>query len=141
MYRKILCPVDGSEVSNHGLDEALRLAKSQGADVTIVHVLDLGPLVQYPLGGEALESLRKVGQGIVDDALNAAREQGVEAQGSVAEISEGRVGAAIVAQALRLDPDLIVMGTHGRRGLPRLLLGSDASEVISKTRAPVLVVK
>lgn len=141
MYRSILCPVDGGEVSSRGLNEALRLAKYHNATVYFLYVLDLGPLVQYPFGDEALTSLRRIGQGIVDDALSAARSQDVPAQGSMVEIDKGRVGPAVVAQAERLAPDLIVMGTHGRQGLSRLLLGSDAATVVSKTRAPVLLVK
>lgn len=141
MYAKILCPVDGSDVSRRGMQEALRLAQNQGAAVKFIYILDLGPLTQYPLGEEAMTSLRQSGRDVVDAALAAAAARGVHAEGEVLEIVQGRVGPSIIAEAERSAPDLIVMGTHGRRGLTRLLLGSDAAAVLSAAKVPVLMVK
>jgi len=141
MYSKILCPIDGSDVSSLGLREALRLARNQNATVHILHILDLGPVMQYPLGDDVLTPLREAAQHIVDKALKAAREQGVQAAGSVVEIVMGRVSPTIIEQADTFPADLIVMGTHGHRGLTRLLLGSDATAVAAKAKMPVLLVK
>jgi len=141
MYSKILCPIDGSEVSDRGIHEAVQLARGQNASVKFLHILDLGPLVQYPLGEEALAAVRQVAQSIVDDALKAAHQQGVHAEGVVKEVVQGRVGPAIVAHEEQFVPDLIVMGTHGRRGMSRLLLGSDAALVAREAKTPVLLVK
>lgn len=142
MYTKILCPVDGSETSRRGAVEAIRLAKDQSAGLCFLHVVDNGAQLMYmPLSEEAFDVLRRSGQTILAEAIATARAQGVNAESRMPEIMTGRVGTAIVDAVVAFAPDLIVMGTHGRRGVSRLLLGSDAAIVVAETAVPVLLVK
>jgi nucleotide-binding universal stress UspA family protein len=142
MYKKILCPIDGSETSDCGMAEAIHLAKDQQAELRFLHVVDNSALVMYmPVPGDAFELLRENGRKILAQAVSAARAQGIMAESKIAEIMVGRVAAVIVEEAVEFAPDLIVMGTHGRRGISRLLMGSDAATVVGTTAVPVLLVK
>lgn len=142
MYRKIICPVDGSEISNRGMREAIMLAKDQKAQLAFLHVVDFSALTLYgPMFGTDFEAFREAGQGILNAAIDAAREQGVAAEPRLAEIMAGAPGGTIVEEAGKYGADVIVMGTHGRRGLNRLLVGSDAATVIGQSNVPVLLVK
>ncbi len=142
MYRKIFCPVDGSETSNRGMREAILLARDQKAQLLFLHVVDFSTLTLYgPMFGSEFEAFREAGQATLDAAVEAARVHGFDAQSRLAEIMNGAPGATIVEEAEKFGADLIVMGTHGRRGLSRLLMGSDASTVLSEAHAPVLLVK
>lgn len=142
MYKKILCPVDGSDPSNASMLEAIRLAGEQHSELLFVHVIDSGPLVMYlPMPTAVFECIREGGQDILDGAINAAGNRGVKAEGKLLTTTDNRVGAAIVDEAAQYKPDLIVMGTHGRRGLSHLLLGGDAVTVVGMTTVPVLLIK
>jgi nucleotide-binding universal stress UspA family protein len=88
-----------------------------------------------------LKELRERGQTILNDAASSARKQGVEADTDTVETPLGPVGAAIVEYAERWPADLIVLGTHGRRGVRRLVMGSDAEYVVRTTPVPVLLVR
>ena len=144
VYSKILAPVDGSPTSKRGLAEAIALAKDQGAALQIVHVLD--ELLVAP-GAEAaiyldstVEQLRVTGEEIVAEAMEMARAAGVQAQPVILEIMGGRAADSIVNQAKDWGAELIVLGTHGRRGVRRLLMGSDAEEVVRTAPVSVLLV-
>ncbi|MGP1683742.1 MAG: universal stress protein, partial [Giesbergeria sp.] len=132
VYRKILVPVDGSPISNRGLAEAIRLAKDQGAALRLVHVLD--ELMVVPgreavvYLGNTVDLLREAGAQVVARAQALVRESGLEAESVVLEIMGGRAADSIVAEAGAWGADLIVLGTHGRRGVGRLVMGSDAEE-------------
>lgn len=142
MYRKIFCPVDGSEISNRGLREAILLAKDQKAQLVLFHVVDFSVLTLYgPMFGTDFEAFRGAGQATLDAAVEAAKVHGIEAEPHIAEIMNGAPGLTIVQEAEKYGADLIVMGTHGRRGLSRLLVGSDAATVIGQGHIPVLLVK
>ena len=144
VYSKILAPVDGSPTSKRGLAEAIALAKDQGATLQIVHVLD--ELLVAP-GAEAaiylestVQQLRAAGEEIAAEGLAQAQSAGVQAQSVVLETMGGRAADSIVKQARDWGADLIVLGTHGRRGVRRLLMGSDAEEVVRTATVPVLLV-
>jgi nucleotide-binding universal stress UspA family protein len=143
-YRKILVGVDGSAAGRAGLREALRLAKSQGAELCIVHVVN--EVIPYtpPVGAPPVdlsEQLRDSGRRVLDQASAQAKRTGVAARTVLVE--GGRRGAAesIVGEAHKRRADLIVLGTHGRRGLRRMVLGSDAEQVLRSARTPVLLVR
>lgn len=145
MYKKILVPVDGSAASNRGLAEALKLAKSLGASLEVVHavnefIMDSGyaPIANYE---QFLETLREVGRKVLKEAEATARASGVEVQSSLVESIGGRAADLILEQAKQRSADLIVMGTHGRRGIRRLVLGSDAEQVLRSSPIPVLMVR
>jgi nucleotide-binding universal stress UspA family protein len=145
MYQTILVPVDGSETAARGLQEALGLAREQKSRLHLLHVIDEYPLMvemSSVVNAEALrQSMLQYAQGVLAKAQQLAADQGVEADTHVAEISNGRVATVILSQARELGCDLIVMGTHGRRGLSRSLLGSDAELVLRSSGVPVLLVR
>jgi len=145
MYKKILVPVDGSETCRLGLEHAILLAKDQNAVLRLLHVVHDYLIAEGRHGiarsGELLKELREQGQTILSEALSCARRQGVEAQSESVETPMGPVGAAIAEHAERWPADLIVMGTHGRRGIRRLVMGSDAEYVVRMTPVPVLLLR
>jgi len=146
MYKKILVPVDGSPTSNAGLTEALRLAKESGAALRIFHLVDELVAISSMDGagayaGDLIEMLKQDGRRIVEKAAALARRKGVLAESVMQEGLGGSAADAIVKQAKKWRADLIVLGTHGRRGVKRLVMGSDAEQVIRMTPVPVLLVR
>jgi nucleotide-binding universal stress UspA family protein len=149
MYRRILVPIDGSATSTAGLDEATRLAKNQRAKLRLVHVVDEYVAYQsYDMSGSALyyagdmiDSLRESGRKLIDKAAARVRTHGIKAEAAIFENVAGRVADFIIDEARKWRADLIVMGTHGRRGVNRLVLGSDAEIVVRTAPVPVLLVK
>jgi nucleotide-binding universal stress UspA family protein len=145
VYRKILVPIDGSPTSNRGLIEAIQLAKNQGATLRLVHVLDeliLGPGAEAVVYlGNTVDLLREAGKQVVAKAEAAVRASGLEPESVMLETMGGRAADAIVAEANAWGADLIVLGTHGRRGARRLVMGSDAEEILRTTLVPVLLVR
>jgi nucleotide-binding universal stress UspA family protein len=145
MYKKILVAVDGSATSDLALDEAVRLALDQEAQLRIVHALDQVALVldtPYVLQ-EFLDAARKAGEEILERARARAREAGVEAETrlSGAESFGERIAALVNNEALEWPADLIVIGTHGRRGFSNVLMGSVAMGVVRTATVPVLLVR
>jgi nucleotide-binding universal stress UspA family protein len=142
MYRKIICPVDGSDTSKRGMRQAVILAREQNASLVLLHVVDFGPLTLYgPQFGTDFEAFRDAGRATLNAAVEEAQVHDVAAEPRLTEIMNGAPGETIVREAERCGADLIVMGTHGRRGLSRLLIGSDAATVVGQSRIPVLLVK
>lgn len=145
MYGKILVPVDGSEASTLGLNEAIAIAKSQGSHIRLVHIVNEFILdYTYSSGIYAtnlIETLRKGGRAILDLAEAVVQRQGITPECVLLESIGGRAADLIVAQAKEWKADLIVMGTHGRRGLARVAMGSDAEEVVRTSTMPVLLVR
>lgn len=144
MYRRILVPVDGSPTSKLGLQEAIKLAKATGAKLRLVYavndfVIDSDYLTP-PTYELLLEGLRIDGREILEEAKQMASQAEVEFTTDLIETT-GRVSELILAAAREWPADLIVMGTHGRRGLNRLVLGSDAEMVLRSAPVPVLFVR
>ena len=145
MYKRILVPIDGSATSDLGLHEALRLAQFHAARLRLLHVADT--LIMSPSleGGryvaDAQQALRKDGARIVEKAAALARERGLAVDAEMLETAGGRAADMIVEQARKWKADLIVIGTHGRRGLSRLFMGSDAEQVVRTAPVPVLTVR
>lgn len=144
MYKRILVPVDGSRASIAGLREAIRLAKSKRAQMRLIHVVQvlLPPGIDAGLHAEKVfESMRGAGRRVLSSAETLVRTQGLKADSVLAEMTGGLLTAAIVAEASRWRADLIVIGTHGRRGMKRLVMGSNAEEIVRIAPAPVLLVR
>ncbi len=143
MYKRILVPVDGSPASNLGLEEAIKLAKDQSADLRILHVLNewltISPDSSGANPGEVLDELRASGDALLNDADARARSAGVTATTALVEQMGSPVGAAILRHAEEWPADLLVCGTHGRRGVRRLVLGSDAEYIVRHARVPILL--
>ena len=145
MYHKILVPVDGSETSTRGLNEAIRLAKIHGGGLRLVHIVNEFILdVTYSPGlypENLIESLRAGGKATLDAAQTAAQNAGVKSERVMLESIGGVPADFILAQAKEWKADLIVMGTHGRRGLLRLALGSNADLVVRGATMPVMLIR
>ena len=145
MYRRILVPVDGSPTSARGLREAIALARDQGAKLRLVHVVDEATILGGATAGVDLqpliESLVKGGKSVVERSRRAAAKLGVDAESVIYESVAGPAADSILREAKKWRADLIVMGTHGRRGIRRLVLGSDAEQVLRLTKVPVLLVR
>lgn len=145
MYQRILVPVDGSAASNRGVLEAIKLAKSTGAQLRLVHVVnELAGLVgttpaMYP--ADVIGALRESGRQLLDKSVALVREYALEPQSQLLESIGTPAATMIVAQAREWPADLIVLGTHGRRGLRRLVMGSDAELVLRSAPVPVLLVR
>jgi|SRR5687767_14704859 nucleotide-binding universal stress UspA family protein len=146
MSRRILVPIDGSPTSNRGLAEAIKLAKSQKAKMCLLHVVDNSAVTMAPdMGGlyvdRLMDMMRESGKQALAKAAAAARSRGIKASTILVESITRPVADVIVAQARRWGADLIVLGTHGRRGLSRLVMGSDAEGVVRTATVPVLLVR
>ena len=146
MYKRILVPVDGSATSAKGLDEAIRLAKLTGASLEVVNVVDdmslafaVDAYANYP--NDVLATLRNEGQEVLDQAKERAAGEGIRADTKVLDNFGARVADLIVDEAEAAKADLIVIGTHGRRGLGRWLMGSDAEQILRLAPVPVLLVR
>jgi len=145
MYRRILVPLDGSRTAQLGLGEAVKLAKSQGSTLRLLHVVDdlvliNAPELSYDLG-DLIKTLTEEGKKILEKGAAHARKHGVKVQTSLVETYGGRAADAIIAEAEKWHASLIVLGTHGRRGMKRMLMGSDAEEVLRIAPTPVLLVR
>lgn len=147
MYRRILVPIDGSTTARAGLAHAYGLAKSERATVRVLNVVDditaVSPMEPYAAMEVAkiVEASRRAGREALRKAAALAARAGIEAEAVQVEACGGRVSDAIVRYARKWMPDLIVMGTHGRRGFSRLLLGSDAERVLRTSPVPVLLTR
>lgn len=145
MYKQILCPVDGSDTSNCGMTEALNLAKAIQAKVRFLYIVDtFYPMLDGMEVGnmtEIVDGLRQNGKAMLEQTKLSALAQGVEADTVILENDLNRVSTIIVMHAKECHADLILMGTHGRRGLSHLLMGSDAEAVIRTSPVPVLTVR
>lgn len=145
MYAKILVPVDGSATSARGLAEAIALAKQVGAKLRLVHIVnELIVAPAYPAGmqsGQVVDSMRAHGKSVVQDSEKQVRAAGLEPESVMIESVGGAAGDLIVEQAAKWGAELIVLGTHGRRGLKRMVLGSDAEHVVRQSSVPVLLVR
>lgn len=149
MFKRILVAVDGSPTSNRGLETALALASDQLAKVYAVHVVDEAAIaagsamIEYtpPDYVQSLwDSAREQGHKLLHRAQALAARRNQELVPILVESVGGGVAPAILAQARDLHADLIVLGTHGRRGLRRIVMGSDAENVVREARLPVLLV-
>jgi nucleotide-binding universal stress UspA family protein len=143
--RRILCPVDFSRFSHHALEEAVAVAREFSAEVSVLHASAVAPVTsRAPIGAPlVLEPARLTSQ--ERGALTAQLREfagDVEATGLqiTAALDEQEPVAAIVDRATQWPADLIVLGTHGRSGFERLLLGSVAEKVLRKAPCPVLTV-
>lgn len=150
MFEQILVAVDGSPTGNRGLKAAIGLASDQKASLAILHVIDDMASVSYvgDLGyvpgafvDKVLDELRINGRKILAKAEALARDGGIDAKTVLVETKGGSIADAILAQARKLRADVIVLGTHGRRGLRRVVMGSDAEAVLRDARVPVLLVR
>jgi nucleotide-binding universal stress UspA family protein len=145
MYKRILVAIDGSETSKRALREAFQLAKDGKSALRVLHVLDLVTFsTDTPSGFAAYEeALRVGGEQMLSDASDMAEKAGVACETKLIEMEEHgrRIAEEIAEDAGAWRAELIVIGTHGRRGMNRLLLGSVAESLVRIAPAPVLLVR
>lgn len=146
MYKNILVPLDGSPTAELALQEAATLARLSGATLQLLHIVDaMAHITGFEPPAVHIGAIRPrfmaAGQAVLDRAQAALQAQGVAAVGTLIESPGARVSELITEQARQLGADLIVMGTHGRRGVDRLLIGSDAEQTARIASVPVLLVR
>lgn len=141
-FKKILIPVDGSSTSNKALDYALQMAKDGHSQVRFVHAIDeLGYLSSYEYSGELMATAHKHATEILQAAVLAAQAANVPADTRLIDTPGQRLGQTVADEAASWNADLIVLGTHGRRGVGRVLLGSGAEQIIRMAPTAVLTVR
>lgn len=145
MFKRILVPIDGSNTGNLGLDAAVRLAREHQAQLRVVHVVNEAMILSTYEGdlytGELINALRESGRAILQDAQRQLASQDLTFDTMLLEGHGAQAGEVIVNEAKAWQADLIVLGTHGRRGLRRVVLGSDAEHVVRTTPVPVLLIR
>lgn len=146
MYKRILVAVDGSRTSNLALDEASTIAKESNGTLHFVHVINM---VSFNMENEFYSlpdwwsAMRRGAEAILNEAVARARQAGVSGDGKLLEIDTVgfRIPEMIAEEARNWSADLIVIGTHGRHGMHRLLMGSVAEGVVRTAPVPVLLVR
>jgi len=141
MYKRIMVPVDGSATSQTALLHALALAREQQAALRLVYVMER--IQAWATEGQVdLDGvLRDSGKAVLVNAEAVAAEGGVAAESAMVDAGAQRIARCIADEAATWKADLIVMGTHGRRGIDHLILGSVAEGVVRTARTPVLLVR
>ena len=147
MYKRILVATDGSKLSQQAINHALSLADATGADVVALKVVPRYPQTYFE-GGVALAAaevarIEKQWQEDAMKAVNAVKDAGqkLEVKVKPVTVKSDLVSEAIISAAKRNKCDLIVMASHGRRGIKRLLLGSETQQVLTHSHIPVLVLR
>jgi len=138
-FKKILVPTDGSEYTKPAIKEAVELAKMSGGEITALYVLDQTVLTNMPMDTAVMnvyKTLEKEGQEAVDYVMNLAKEADVQAK---VVIKEGTPVKVILEESTNYD--IIVMGTLGRTGMSKLLMGSVAERVVRAALCPVMVIR
>ena len=147
MYKRILVTTDGSELSGKAVDHAIALAKVHGAELVALKVVHIqnderwdGALI-HDSGARAEQEMRwsEASQAIVDGVASAAQAAGVNAQAVIEK--SNFIADTVIEVAKKNACDLIVMASHGRRGLARVLLGSETQHVLTHSHIPVLVLR
>ena len=141
-FRRILVPVDGSPTSNRALVAALQMARDGGGSVRLVHVLE--PLAYLPgvdYANRAIADARRRAREVLVAAEAIAQSAGVPAETVLVDRPDLRLGEAVAEEARNWRADLVAVGSHGRRGIGRVLLGSGAEQIIRLAPSPVLVIR
>ena len=147
MYRRILVATDGSTLSKKAVRASIGLASRMEAELVALYVVPRYP-VSYFEGGASVSEADVArtekqwsdrGQALVDDVRDAAQADGVKAKGILTR--SDLVAESIISAARKYKCDLVVMASHGRKGLKRILLGSETQHVLTHSSVPVLVLR
>lgn len=148
MYTRILVAIDDSSTSAKALDEAVNLARVLGAALCIAHVADEGPITQHGMGlgtyidiDKVKAEIRQGGNSLLDAAEAKAAAQGLQAERILIESTRRRVAEALADAVQAWGADLVVIGTHGRRGFERLLVGSVAENLVRIAATSLMLVR
>lgn len=146
MFQRILVPIDGSPTSQAGLKEAIELGKLTQGRLRLVHVVDEQSFISAAEGvsvniGDLLDSLRANGKTILDQGQATVKAAGLPVETILHDGFSGSVHETINTEASNWNADLIVIGTHGRRGIGRFIMGSSAENVLRYATVPVLLIR
>jgi nucleotide-binding universal stress UspA family protein len=145
MYSTMLVPVDGSAPSKVALDEAIKLAQALTASIRLLHVIEVRSLLTSEATAASYDTLfdmlRREGAQLLLDAAATISHAGISVDTVLMEAPDLQVGECIARKARECQADLIICGTHGRRGVRRLLMGSDADYIVRHAPVPVLLVR
>jgi nucleotide-binding universal stress UspA family protein len=145
MYARILAPIDGSPTSAHAFDEAIRIAHESGAELQPLYVVDTQPVVSDSAAAfyaEIRAAYLEEGGKLISDAAERMARESVKGSARVAEVdlTGDDIAHRILRCADEFNADLVVMGTHGRRGWRRLVIGSVAERFLRLSHCPVLLI-
>jgi len=148
MYKRILVAIDDSFMTQRVLAKAIDLAKAHGAELCIAHAIDetilahsnVESLAPAPIG-EVESQLRQAGQAFLEKAAATAKAAGLNPELKVVDSEKKHVSEILADTAEAWKADLLVLGTHGRRGLERLFVGSVAERVVRRATCSVLLVR
>ncbi len=150
MFHRILVPIDGSPPAKRGLDKAIALAKDQAARICLLHVVDASIMTQTFDGttympasyaDDFMKSLSAEGRRLLAQAEEKVRKHRIKVETVLLDTLGYRVADVVISQAKKWHADVIVIGTHGRRGLSRLVMGSAAELVMREAPVPLLLVR
>jgi len=148
MYQRIFVAIDNSSTAQKALDEAIELAVKLGAELCIATALDEAPITQHSMGlgthldlDKIKQDMRDTGNALLDKAAAQAKAAGCDPYRTLLESDEKRLSEMLIQSAAQWNADLIVMGTHGRRGFERLLVGSVAEHMIRTATTTLLLVR
>lgn len=148
MYKRIMVAIDSSSTAGKALKEAVQLAKLSGAELCIVHAEDESLLEQHGMGigtfidvEKAEAAIRAAGNQLLGEAVAQAAAEGVKAEQQLFESGKKRVPDLIAEGASAWQADLIVVGTHGRRGIQRMIVGSVAEKLVRIAGTSLLLVR
>jgi nucleotide-binding universal stress UspA family protein len=145
MYRNILVPTDGSDTATRGVQEAIQLAQALSGRIRLLHVVNTAPRIAPGPIPVVIDDLvtqwRSAGESILHEAMTAVRSAGVEVDDRLIESLGDRTGEVVLDEARDWPANLIVCGTHGRRGLKRIVMGSDAEYIVRHSIVPVLLIR
>ncbi len=147
MYKRILVALDGSKISDLALEEAIGLAREMKSQLLLLHVNEGLPAQWEPEGApmlilpEMLDAIAEAAESLLRKARERAERAGIPAETRLVEALGRRAAQVISEEARKWPADLLVLGTHGRKGFDHLLLGSVAEGVIRTASMPVLLVR
>lgn len=142
MFKEILLPTDGSQGVEEAINCAVSIARKYDARIHVLHVVESPSLKEYGAFfalPEMMKELRQAGTEIVSKTVQFAHDSGFDNISS--DLADGYPGEEIIRYMKEHQIDLIVMGTHGRRGINRVVLGSIAEEIVRRSEVPVLTIR
>ena len=148
MYRRVLVAVDGSATSNKAITAALEMASYSGGRsvIRLIHVID--EMAYFtgldPYAGQTysvISVMREAGEKVLAEALAVVQSANVQADTVLVDRLGAHLAETVAEKAKEWDASLIVVGTHGRKGIGRMLMGSGAEQIIRLSTCPVLVIR
>ena len=143
MYQRILIPVDGSPTSERAIEEAVQFAHQQGAQVEVIMIIE--DLLYFEDNGVNYAALLNIvksnNEKILATAEQKFQQAGIAVVSKLLEAKGERIANTIVTEAKSFQADLIIIGTHGRSGFSRMVLGSVAEAVLRMAHIPILLIR